>query len=50
MKEPVSVCLHDACKKNPLSKNLLIKLINARRYEADHPRLNNISELAFLAE
>ncbi|KAL4470689.1 hypothetical protein ABPG72_001800 [Tetrahymena utriculariae] len=50
MKEPVSVCLHDACKKNPISKYLMIKLINARRYEADHPRLNNISELAYLAE
>ena len=50
MKEPVSVCLHNACKNNPISKNYLIKLISARRFEADHPHLNDMSELAFLAE
>lgn len=50
MKEPVSVCLHETCKKNPVSKTLLLKLINARRFEAEHPRLINMSELTYLAE
>jgi len=42
MKEPVSVCLHDACKNNPISKATMLKLIQARRFEAEHPRLNSI--------
>lgn len=27
MKEPLSLCLHEACKLNPLSKNTMLKLV-----------------------
>ncbi|EGR30252.1 hypothetical protein IMG5_136840 [Ichthyophthirius multifiliis] len=50
LQEPLSICLHDTCKNNPISKGILINLINARKYEADNPRIMDIGQLAFLAE
>lgn len=50
MKEPVSICLHDACKNNPIPKGILLRLINARKIEVENPHLADLNQMVQIAE
>jgi len=50
IKEPVSICLHAACKNNPLPKGLFLKMVNAKKYEINTPNCGDLTQLETIAE
>eukprot|EP01017_Pseudomicrothorax_dubius_P038851 TRINITY_DN5887_c0_g1_i1.p1 TRINITY_DN5887_c0_g1~~TRINITY_DN5887_c0_g1_i1.p1 ORF type:complete len:323 (-),score=56.10 TRINITY_DN5887_c0_g1_i1:24-992(-) len=50
IKEPVSICLHKACKTNPIPKGLLTNLVNAKKAELNTQEVMDMLQFETLAE
>ncbi|CAD8050868.1 unnamed protein product [Paramecium sonneborni] len=49
-RDPLSICLHNTCKNNPLPKYLFQKMINYRKQQVEKQEFANLVDMATAAE